>query len=313
MLVFSYGISARWKGALWRFPREQSMSTTFLNLSYPVGDEGASAPGGLVHSLWKVDVDGSYEVFHPRGFSRPGLFITRDGEGEVICGADKDWCHFLPAGNTLLAVDGGIPCRYRCRPGRRWRFYFAHFNDMAPLAGIGLQALRLHSVTDSSYAERLCESIIAESLTREEGYLEQIDALFMQLLVTSRRMSPGAGRERGSAMKKVVHWIHADFDRDVRVETLVAMSGLNRTDFFRGFREETGMSPRAYVNDVRMRSARLILESSNMKNAEIAALLRFCDEYHFSKAFARACGMPPSRYRATRSPRGSSPATSRGT
>jgi AraC-like DNA-binding protein len=274
-----------------------TMNTTFLNIAYPVDDGNAPRTGVLVHSLWRVDVDESYEVFHPRGFSRPGIFITLDGEGEVICGADGDRHHFLPLENTLLAVDGGIPCRYRCRRGRRWRFHFVHFNDMAPAAGLGLSALRLHSVPDSSYARHLCESIIAESLTREEGYHALIDALFMQLLVTSRRMSSGAGRERGSAMKRVVHWIHANFDRDVPVEQLVTMSGLNRTDFFRGFREETGMSPSAYINNVRMRSARMILESSFMKNAEIAALLHFCDEYHFSKAFTRVCGMPPSRYR----------------
>ena len=44
-------------------------------------------------------------------------------------------------------------------------------------------------------------------------------------------------------------------------------------------------------------AARQIELEPDVRLAEIAATLGFCDEFHLSKAFKRKYGMPPSQYR----------------
>jgi AraC-like DNA-binding protein len=138
---------------------------------------------------------------------------------------------------------------------------------MALPSSLGLAPLRLYAVPKTSYAEQLCESIIAEVLNRDEGCLPMIDSLHVRYLVVSRRMISGERSGRGTAVKRIVHWINGNFGGEIDADILVSMSGLNRTDFFRDFRRETGMTPLAYVADMRLRSAQLLLCTTAMRHA----------------------------------------------
>jgi AraC-like DNA-binding protein len=63
--------------------------------------------------------------------------------------------------------------------------------------------------------------------------------------------------------------------------------------FRKKFVHHTGVSPGRYRELRRIEKAQQILQSKRMTNKELADMLGFCDEGHFSKAFRKAAGMSP--------------------
>ncbi|WP_288813742.1 helix-turn-helix transcriptional regulator, partial [uncultured Gordonia sp.] len=59
----------------------------------------------------------------------------------------------------------------------------------------------------------------------------------------------------------------------------------------------TGTTPRAWLYARRLEKARALLARSELGVADICAQVGFRDPSHFSRAFSRAFGVSPSRYR----------------
>jgi AraC-like DNA-binding protein len=66
--------------------------------------------------------------------------------------------------------------------------------------------------------------------------------------------------------------------------------------FAHGFAAEAGEPPMAALAGLRMDLARNLL-LRGLKMEAVALQTGFCDAFHFSKAFRRRCGLPPSRFR----------------
>jgi transcriptional regulator GlxA family with amidase domain len=65
----------------------------------------------------------------------------------------------------------------------------------------------------------------------------------------------------------------------------------------RRFRTLVGQSPGSYLTDLRMRQAARFLRDSDHPVGEIATRVGYESEYAFNRAFKRAFGAPPGRYR----------------
>ena len=78
---------------------------------------------------------------------------------------------------------------------------------------------------------------------------------------------------------------------------LAALSGVSRFQLLRGFRREVGVTPHAYLVQLRVRLARRLLAAGRAP-AEAAASAGFADQSHMTRAFARQFGVTPARYRA---------------
>ncbi len=63
------------------------------------------------------------------------------------------------------------------------------------------------------------------------------------------------------------------------------------------FRSETGMSPIQYLRLLRMERARYLLQTSFLSVREIARNVGLHDQSHFTRAFKKAYGAPPTLYR----------------
>ena len=64
----------------------------------------------------------------------------------------------------------------------------------------------------------------------------------------------------------------------------------------RVFRAETGLTPHAYVVDVRVRRARELLRAG-VSPAAAAGLVGFADQAHLTRAFKARLGVTPGAYR----------------
>ncbi|MFA6715500.1 MAG: AraC family transcriptional regulator [Victivallaceae bacterium] len=63
------------------------------------------------------------------------------------------------------------------------------------------------------------------------------------------------------------------------------------------FRQRTGLSPKEYVDNLKMNRAIEMLNNPQIKIYEIAERLGYVDNYHFIRRFSKILGQPPGKYR----------------
>jgi AraC family transcriptional activator of mtrCDE len=96
--------------------------------------------------------------------------------------------------------------------------------------------------------------------------------------------------------------IHGTPQHPWTVETLAKEAGLSRAAFARQFSALVGETPHEYLTRWRMGIAAQLLEDTNLRLSEIAARAGYQTEFALSRAFKRACGMSPTRYRRSMTP-----------
>ena len=92
-------------------------------------------------------------------------------------------------------------------------------------------------------------------------------------------------------------YIYNHLHETIRVDTLAGMVGLNRSYLSTLFKKETGVSVSEYILSKRMEAARNMLRFSYDTYAEIAAILAFSSQSHFSRVFRAQTGYTPKAFR----------------
>ena len=85
----------------------------------------------------------------------------------------------------------------------------------------------------------------------------------------------------------------------LRMVSLACEFGLSARSFDRRFREATGASPLAYLQQQRIKVAKELLASTNLSVTEIAYRVGYVDHGHFARLFERALAVGPREYRRT--------------
>ncbi len=130
-----------------------------------------------------------------------------------------------------------------------------------------------------------------DRLARVLGFVAPLDrALSERSGAASRRVPP--------PIRTALDLIHSSSGADLHVADLPARCGLSRTTFNAWFREATGETPLAYLNQHRIHRAREWLADPEMPVTDIAARLGFSSSQYFASVFRRLTGLSPSAYRA---------------
>jgi len=99
-------------------------------------------------------------------------------------------------------------------------------------------------------------------------------------------------------LRELQAWIADHLGEDLRVETLAARAVMSPRNFARAFRRETGITPAAYVETLRVEAARQRLERSSEPVDQVAAQTGFGTPETMRRAFARRVGVAPAEYRS---------------
>ena len=123
--------------------------------------------------------------------------------------------------------------------------------------------------------------------------------LFLQRPGGQAQFSSGLARppaERAS-LRELQTWLPDHLDADLSVEALAERSFMSPRNFARAFRREIGVTPAAYVAELRLERARLELESGALAVEEIARRCGFGTVETMRRAFRRRLFVSPSEYR----------------
>ncbi|WP_426954903.1 AraC family transcriptional regulator [Muricoccus radiodurans] len=107
----------------------------------------------------------------------------------------------------------------------------------------------------------------------------------------------GAGRDARVA-RRARERLHDDLAADPGADALAAAAGAaDRFRLARAFRAAYGVSPHAYLVQIRLLHARHLLAAGE-RPAAVAASCGFADQSHLGRWFRRAYGLTPAAYRA---------------
>ena len=85
------------------------------------------------------------------------------------------------------------------------------------------------------------------------------------------------------------------FSRQVRLSSVAAECGMSSFQLIRVFQRVLGVSPYAYLVQLRVNRARDLLHQG-IGVSEVAYSCGFSDQSHLTRVFKKAVGVPPGRY-----------------
>lgn len=124
-------------------------------------------------------------------------------------------------------------------------------------------------------------------------------ALALQtMLITVRDTS--AINYRISNLDRIYQYILEHYGEPLDLNQLANIYGTSVSYFSRSFKQFFDMAPMTFVNDVRIRQARVLLETTDMKIYDIAEKCGFEKLEYFCYVFKKSEGCTPTQYRANR-------------
>jgi transcriptional regulator GlxA family with amidase domain len=99
-------------------------------------------------------------------------------------------------------------------------------------------------------------------------------------------------------LRELQEWLPDNLDEDLSVPALAKRASMSDRHFARAFRDETGMTPAAYVEAARIERARIFLDSGDLPVETIARQAGFGTVETMRRAFRRRVGVSPAGYRS---------------
>jgi transcriptional regulator GlxA family with amidase domain len=99
------------------------------------------------------------------------------------------------------------------------------------------------------------------------------------------------------SISELQRWLPDHLTEDLTVTTMARRAGMSARTFARAFRAETGTTPAAYVEALRVEAARRLLETTDLTVAAVAAGVGLRRPETLHRAFRRRVGTTPDRYR----------------
>lgn len=107
-------------------------------------------------------------------------------------------------------------------------------------------------------------------------------------------------KQKSSNQERVLtslQYIHANYNTDVKIEYLANMEILSVSHYRTIFKQCLGLSPQAYILDLRIKNARDLIMRTNLTLKEISSLVGYHDQFYFSRVFKSHTGIIPSQYK----------------
>ena len=101
----------------------------------------------------------------------------------------------------------------------------------------------------------------------------------------------------GQVVRNVSQFVEEHYPEDIRLEQLIALSGMSKNTFIRAFSDVFNMTPWHYLTTIRLNAVRRLLETTGKRLADIATETGFFDQSHLTRVFKKERGMTPGDYR----------------
>lgn len=220
------------------------------------------------------------------------FYIVESGSAVLICNEEKitmkkGYAYLIPSGTVF---------DYSC-PEKLSKLFF-HFNM---IGSDGLDVLRnIQEIVSCRIDED--ELITLISLYGKNTFSDSLELRHIIFDILSRIMKkasvqPVVSHEYSPFVKNVMAHIQENLSLNLPLSEIAKSFFVAEITLRKRFKDETGLTPRQYIEDLIFFKAELLLTTSNCTIKEISSSLGFCDQFYFSRRFASRYGMPPQIYK----------------
>lgn len=209
-------------------------------------------------------------------------------------------------GNQILAVAADTPHSSAQSPYGRYETLWFRLDIDAFAEGLGVTDAMKQLCRESLH--RMCGTIVAP----QENLYSNLQAAFYELASPDplRQLSGYARFIRfimqlirctdpsssySPVIQQAVAFIRENIGTHLELEELAALTGLSLSGFKQKFRRETGITPREYINLMKIEKAKELLREGN-SITDTAFALDFSSSSYFSYLFRQIEDMTPSDY-----------------
>ena len=162
-------------------------------------------------------------------------------------------------------------------------YHFQNDNDVSELINKLIKVCRSESIVKNIYADLNLKELLIRLV--QSQYLHQISKDSFE--------NSNAGR-----LQFILDYIRNHITDKILVDDLSVKAHMNRSAFFRMFKEQFGITPVEYITRERVKLAKHLLSDSTLSITEISWQSGFTDVNYFVRLFRKTEGVTPGAYRA---------------
>lgn len=103
--------------------------------------------------------------------------------------------------------------------------------------------------------------------------------------------------KRLDTLNEIIGYIDANYTEALNISMLADRFYMSESYFSHFFKKRVGKSVIEYINEIRIRNAKRILEMEDLSISDVAGAVGFSDINYFSRKFKAIAGVTPSEYR----------------
>jgi AraC-like DNA-binding protein len=223
---------------------------------------------------------------------------TLAGRGRIDL---KDGSHDLLPGSLMVVSVPGPHAYYLPEDSPSWEFVFLvmigreamritrmierHLGNVLDTAGAPQTLALLYEILDKLFSGEINDPFINSCYTYQ---------LCMMLL---EELGGSGDALREQPFEELIKFLKDNLSRDISVEEMAEVMNLSRSYFTRIFNREMGLSPRMYLEDLRLKTAMGLLFKEQVSVKETAALCGIYDVNYFCRLFRKRYGISPGKYK----------------
>lgn len=183
--------------------------------------------------------------------------------------------------------------------------FFINNEDFDPLSCFrsGSNAIKLDG-REQEFIEGLFHKMITEDHQKLPGCDYYRKILLIELLIfIQRKLESGQqyhlieSNRAHKPISQIVNFINHHYSERLTLEGLSKKFFLSPSYLSRTFKATTGYSFIEYMNNIRVKEARTLLEGAELSISDIAERIGFGNLTHFGRIFKSITGIPPLKYR----------------
>ena len=212
-------------------------------------------------------------------------------EGELLF--EYEGRSFVAHKKDIVILDCMKPQRYQALT--RTSFYWFHFDGSASRAYFEhfKENRGIHFQNTRGMEEHF---VLIHDLMRSGCPDEGIMSVHIHRIMALLFSSVGTGGTPSDIVARARVYMDAHYMEKLSAEQIAEASRVSPSHLFRLFRKETGLTPYAYLTNVRMEHAMKMLLNTSY-TVEIADYCAFCSSANFIRAFRQSTGVTPRKYR----------------
>ncbi len=212
----------------------------------------------------------------------------------------NDKTYALQKGDLFLVSPGEL-ISYRADQEDPWEYCWVGFNGtdarrLVTMAGFTADTPILHS--DNAAETEHYMLAIAEASGNSAADDAQMVGCLYQLLAHLIRQNDQrtTGNPHQEYVANALRFIQYNYANDIGINDIALYVGISRSQLYRAFLEDFGVSPHTYLQRYRINEACSLLRNPNYFIAEVASSVGFNDPLYFSRVFKSIKGCSPSAY-----------------